>query len=194
MYSLENDSKFLSLVLRHKPHIIGIQILEEGWVLTQELLDKMAKNVRPISIDRLKLIVSEDNKRRYSFKEDFKYIRANQGHSTKVDMKFQPIEPPECLYHGTAVKNLESIMDKGLLKGNRQYVHLSQDRETAKKVGTRHGEPVVLLIESKKMHRLGYEFFQSENGVWLIDYIPTDFISYVESITTESGKEIVRYC
>ncbi|MBA4601968.1 RNA 2'-phosphotransferase [Thermoactinomyces mirandus] len=169
-------SKFLSKVLRHKPEIIGIQLDQNGWVNVKELLDACQK--RGILIDRktLERIVDTNDKRRFSFSEDGQKIRANQGHSIPVDLNLEPITPPDRLYHGTATRFLSSIYNKGLVKGKRHHVHLSGDPVTARKVGIRHGSPVILLVLAKEMHLDGYSFYRSANRVWLTDFVPVRYL------------------
>ena len=127
--------RFLSLVLRHKPETIGITLDKNGWADVKELIEKVKLSERYIDIEILERIVRENNKKRYSFNEDKSKIRANQGTYIKVELNLKEMIPPEILYHGTATKFLESIREKGILKRNRQYVHLSSDIETAKNVG-----------------------------------------------------------
>lgn len=170
------DSIFLSLVLRHKPELIGIKIENEGWVDVKNLLAKCEEFNRPISFESLKEIVKKDSKGRYSFKEDYKYIRANQGHSTSVDMKYNPLIPPLVLFHGTAEKNIISIKDIGILKQERQFVHMTKDLNAARASGARHGIPVVLKIDSARMTNDGYDFYCSENNVWLTEHVPAKYI------------------
>jgi putative RNA 2'-phosphotransferase len=80
------------------------------------------------------------------------------------------------LFHGTVGRFLASIRRQGLLKGNRQHVHLSEEPETARQVGARRGKPLVLTINAAQMHRSGHAFFRSANGVWLVDHVPPEFI------------------
>ncbi len=164
-------SKFLSLVLRHKPEEIGLVLDSDGWADVNELLQKT-----DISFEDLKEVVNSNDKKRFTFSDDFNKIRASQGHSIKVDLKLEPTTPPEILFHGTAEKNIVSILGKGLLKQDRNYVHLSADIDTAKKVGMRYGKPIVLKISALKMHQEGYKFYISKNNVWLTDFVPERFI------------------
>lgn len=168
----KTQSKFLSLILRHKPSTIGISLDGNGWAIVSELAEKM-----PIDLGLLHKIVWEDSKGRYSFNEDRTKIRANQGHSIDVDLGLVVETPPELLYHGTAVKSLPSIREKGLLSGSRQHVHLSPDVETAIAVGRRHGVPAVLTILAGDMNRSRYKFYQSANGVWLTESVPPTYIA-----------------
>ncbi len=170
------ESKFLSLVLRHRPDKIGIKLDENGWTSTEILIQKMIQQGFRIDQEKLEAVVKDNDKQRFAFNEDKTMIRANQGHSLKVDLEYQSVTPPEFLYHGTADRFLDSILKTGLEKRNRHHVHLSEDLETAIKVGERHGKVKVLKIASKNMHRLGYKFFKSENGVWLTDSVPVDFL------------------
>lgn len=176
---LERVSKFLSLVLRHKPEAAGITLDKNGWADVNKLVESIRKTMEPtFTHDDLTLIVVTDSKGRYSFDESGKRIRANQGHSIDVDVELEEVEPPELLYHGTATKYLESIQDKGLIPKSRQYVHLSENISTATDVGKRHGKPVVFTIHSHKMFEDGYRFFRSVNGVWLTKEVPTRYFGY----------------
>lgn len=171
-------SKFLSLVLRHQPEKIGITLDQAGWVLVAELLDACNRHGFSITEEELEGVVRTSDKQRFAFSDDQRMIRANQGHSVAVRLDYQPLTPPEVLYHGTAERFLDSIKAQGLLKGKRHHVHLSSDEATAIKVGSRHGKPVVLLIESLRMHKDGLVFYQSENGVWLTEHIPPAYIKF----------------
>ena len=178
-------SKFLSLVLRHKPEEIGLTLDENGWADVRELLDKMASFDGRLYITEGELfeVVATNNKKRFSFNDDNSKIRASQGHSIKVDVGLEPKEPPEFLYHGTSVKSVQSIIAEGIKPMSRQHVHLSKDKETAKQVGGRHGCPVILTVRAGKMFRemVGYDFYLSENKVWLTDKVPIQFIQFVDS-------------
>ena len=147
-------SVFISLVLRHKPDAASIQLDEHGWANVDELINGINSTGRKLDMEKLEEIVATDEKRRYSFNEDKTLIRANQGHSLPVDVELKEQGPPEFLYHGTAKRFLENIQAEGLKPMSRLYVHLSKDKETAIKVGKRHGEPVVLQVHSGKMFRL----------------------------------------
>lgn len=172
--SLETTSKFLSYVLRHKPDAIGLSLDPEGWANVHELI---AKADIPLDLAMLQEVVNSSDKKRFAISSDGLSIRANQGHSIAVDLGLEPVEPPELLYHGTAVRFLDSIREKGLMPQNRQYVHLSAETGTALKVGQRHGKPVVLRIHALRMHRKGHQFLQAQNGVWLTKVVPTEAIS-----------------
>ena len=169
-------SKFLSLVLRHQPEKIGITLDSSGWVSVSELLDACQNNRLPITKEELETIVSENDKRRFSFSEDRLLIRANQGHSVSVALEYQAITPPDSLYHGTIDRFLQSISELGLIKGKRHHVHLSEDIVTAEKVGARRGKPIVLKVHSGKMFQDGYLFYMAENGVWLTDSVPPSYL------------------
>jgi putative RNA 2'-phosphotransferase len=171
------SSKFLSLVLRHKPEAIGISLDENGWASTEELLSKTNANGHSLTLEELKEIVRTNDKKRFAFSEDFTRIGASQGHSVEVDLQLRTIAPPDVLYHGTAEKNIASIKQRGLLKGSSNHVHLSSDAATARKVGSRYGKPIVLTIDAKGMHEEGHQFFQSENGVWLTEQVPLQYIT-----------------
>lgn len=169
-------SKFLSFVLRHQPDAIGITLDVEGWANIPELIAAATNNGKPLDRDLIQTVVTTSDKKRFAISEDGLRIRALQGHSTEtVDIKYAEKVPPEFLYHGTATRFMESIRKDGLLPGSRQYVHLSQDEQTALAVGQRHGKPVVLIIKALLMHEQGFKFFQSENGVWLVELVPAAF-------------------
>jgi putative RNA 2'-phosphotransferase len=169
-------SKFLSLVLRHEPGLIGITLDTAGWVSVDELLRACGDYGQPLTLEALRALVEGSDKRRFSFSEDGRRIRANQGHSVPVELGYSPASPPAILYHGTVEKFLLSIMEEGLKRGARHHVHLSPDEETALKVGARRGKPLVLKVESGKMHADGYDFFISTNGVWLTEHVPTKYL------------------
>jgi putative RNA 2'-phosphotransferase len=175
-------SKFLSLVLRHQPDKIGLKLDSAGWVSVEKLLKACQNHGFPLTKNELEAVVTGSDKQRFSFSDDRLLIRANQGHSVDVDLGYQPIAPPEELYHGTVERFLISILDSGLSKGRRHHVHLSADLETAQKVGARRGVPVILRVMSGWMNRDGYLFFRSENGVWLTDNVPP---AYLEVISME---------
>lgn len=168
-------SRFLCLILRHKPDEIGITLDEYGWANVKELVKRVSKKYE-FSIDILEEIVRTDEKQRYSFNDDHTLIRANQGHSIPVDVELEAIEPPEYLYHGTAVKYVDSIGENGLIPKSRLYVHLSVDVETARNVGNRHGKPFIYRVCSGKMHRDGFIFYKSKNGVWLTKKVPVEYL------------------
>lgn len=174
--ALVATSKFLSLVLRHRPDVIGIRLDAEGWVSIEVLLAACAQHGRAISREHLDAVVRTNDKQRFAFSADGSRIRANQGHSVSVDLGLIHVEPPDLLYHGTVQRFLESIRRDGLTKGKRHHVHLSPDVQTATKVGQRRGTPIVLVIESGRMSRDGHNFYRSENGVWLTDALPPGYI------------------
>ncbi|GAA4107513.1 RNA 2'-phosphotransferase [Aquimarina addita] len=174
----KNISKFLSLILRHNPGKIGLQLDKQGWADVEELLQKINTSKPGLTMEVLEDVVKSCDKQRFAFNEDRSKIRANQGHSVKVDLEYTPVEPPEFLYHGTVGKFREDIRRKGLLKMNRHHVHLSVDRETAMRVGSRRGVPVILTVRSGDMYRSGIEFYQSANGVWLTDIVAAKYIEF----------------
>jgi len=165
-------SKLLSFILRHDPASHGIVLDEHGYANVEELLNKIH-----LDIDTLILVVKNNDKQRFSFNEDETLIRANQGHSIAVDLQLEPVEPPDTLYHGTVGRFINPIREQGLIKGNRQYVHLSADIMTANKVGQRRGAAVILTILSSQMFKDGYKFYLSKNKVWLTDHVPAKYIA-----------------
>lgn len=174
---LKHISKFISLVLRHKPDEIGLEMDEQGWVTVEELIRKMNQKGFVIDKDILNTIVETNDKKRFAFNADKSLIRANQGHSIEVDLDLQSLTPPDVLYHGTTDRFLDSILKTGLQKQKRQHVHLSATIETARTVGSRHGKPVILTIDTRAMHDAGFKFYLSENKVWLTEAVPVEFIS-----------------
>ena len=179
MNNLQSISKYISLILRHKPWVIGITLDENGWAKVDELIKGIAKD-RKFDMAMLEEIVRTDNKQRYAFSADKSLIRANQGHSVSVDVELKEKQPPEILWHGTGKKFETSIDKNGLVSKNRLYVHLSQDEETAVKVGERHGKPVLYNVFAKRMYDDGYKFYISENGVWLTEKVPARYIEKLE--------------
>ncbi|QNF32161.1 RNA 2'-phosphotransferase [Adhaeribacter swui] len=174
-------SKFLSLVLRHRPEKIGISLDENGWTDVTTLIQQVNKNGVPLSREVLKLVVETNSKKRFAFNADKTKIRASQGHSVNVNLDYTPQTPPAILYHGTSERHLKSILATGLQKQNRHHVHLSTDVVTARNVGQRHGKPVILRIDAEIMTKNGYLFYLSENQVWLTDHIPTEYLQIVAS-------------
>lgn len=168
-------SKYMSLILRHKPEVIGISLDEHGWADVSELMEGISRKY-PLNMELLEKIVAEDEKQRYSFNEDKTLIRANQGHSIPVDVELEKCTPPDKLWHGTGQKYVESINEIGLIPKSRLYVHLSRDFETAIKVGARHGKPVVYEVDTKAMAEDGYDFYLSVNGVWLTKAVPPQYL------------------
>lgn len=177
-HELISTSKFLSLVLRHQPETIGIRLDDQGWVEIDELLAAAIRSGSKLARPLLERVVRENDKQRFAISPDGKRIRASQGHSVEVHLGLQPVEPPQSLYHGTVARFLDSILASGLVRGNRQYVHLSPDMETAHKVGQRRGQPVILVVESGRMWRDGHTFYQAENGVWLTEAVPTEYLRF----------------
>lgn len=169
-------SKFLSLVLRHAPEEIKLNLDENGWADIDELILKSkTKNIN-FTVDELDEIVKTNEKKRFSFNDSKTKIRANQGHSINIEIGLEPSEPPHILFHGTGEKTIDLILETGIKKMNRQHVHLSQDLETATKVGSRHGKPKILKVRTGEMHQSGIVFFVSDNGVWLTDFVDKKYI------------------
>lgn len=178
MSKLTKFSRFLSYLLRHRPDEINLTMDSQGWVSVNELITNLEKEQKyKVNLDILKEIVDTDDKQRYSFKDDFKYIRANQGHSIDLDINFKEYKPSGVLYHGTATRFVDDIFDSGLKPMTRQYVHLSKDIETAEKVGSRHGNPIILVVDAVSMVSDGFKFYESDNGVVLIKEVPKKYIS-----------------
>lgn len=172
--SMTKTSKYISLILRHKPETIGINLDEHGWANVKDLIEGVNKTHK-LDMKMLEEIVETDDKQRYSFNEDKTMIRANQGHSIDVDVELEEAVPPELLWHGTGIKYVKSIDVEGLIPKSRLYVHLSSDPNTAIEVGKRHGTPAIYCIDALRMHEDGYKFYKSKNGVWLTKHVPAEY-------------------
>ncbi|MGX8688699.1 MAG: RNA 2'-phosphotransferase [bacterium] len=174
--NLTKISKYMSLILRHKPDVIGLALDPHGWADVGKLIRGIQGKYPEFNREILEEIVESDEKQRYSFDRYGMRIRANQGHSVHVDVEMEEKEPPEVLYHGTGRKSVSSILEKGLIPGSRLFVHLSKDPETARKVGKRHGEPVIFIVHAGQMAGDGYVFRLSQNGVWQIPRVPVKYL------------------
>ena len=177
MSRLVETSKFLSLVLRHDPASIGLSLDPQGWADIGELLAKAGASGHSFDREMLNRIVAESDKKRFTLSDDGHHIRAAQGHSVKVDLGLVPVDAPPVLYHGTADRFLDSILREGLKPQSRQQVHLSADLATATNVGSRHGRPAVLLVDTTAMQKDGHLFYRADNGVWLTDEVPPRYLS-----------------
>ncbi|AXH72870.1 MAG: RNA 2'-phosphotransferase [Caudoviricetes sp.] len=175
---LTKISKFLALVLRHKPETIGIILGSDGWTDIDTLTNKSNQYGMEITRDDIENIVNTNDKKRYSISDDGRMMRAEQGHSIEtIDIGYDSIEPPEFLYHGTSLKNKDIIFKEGISKMNRQYVHLSEDISTAKSVAKRHSKNIcIFIISVHDMYRNGYVFYKSKNNVWLTNNVPPQYI------------------
>ena len=187
--NLQKVSRLLAKVLRHAPEELGLTLDANGWIAADVLRDALAAKGLGITAEELTVIVQTSDKKRFTLTEDGSRIRAAQGHSVEVDLGIPPSTPPAVLYHGTAVKNLLSIRQEGLLAGNRQQVHLSADRETALRVGTRHGSPIILTVDARAMQETGeIAFYQAENGVWLTDYVAPKYLAPLQLDEQEANE------
>ncbi|WP_371168805.1 RNA 2'-phosphotransferase [Aliiroseovarius sp. 2305UL8-7] len=175
---MSKESKFLSRILRHEPELVGLSLGLGGWVLVDDLLRGIKRTGRTLKREELDRIVAESDKRRFTLSEDGRRIRAAQGHSVDIDLELPEAVPPKMLYHGTASANLDAIWAEGLLPGRRRHVHLSPDVETAIKVGTRHGRPVVLTVATGRMQSDGKAFWQADNGVWLTNAVAPEYLGF----------------
>lgn len=177
--SLTRTSRYLSLILRHKPEAAGITLDEHGWAEVPALIAGVSRT-RPLTVELLEEIVRTDEKQRYAFNADKTKIRANQGHSVPVDVELEELPPPELLWHGTGEKYRESILREGLIPKNRLYVHLSSDEAAAVKVGARHGRPVLFRVRAGEMSRDGFAFWRSANLVWLTKRVPPAYLDLID--------------
>lgn len=169
-------SKFLSLVLRHRPQTIGITLDAHGWTDVDVLLQKSAAAGVPLTLELLTHVVETNNKKRFAFNNKRDKIRASQGHSIAVELGYIAQEPPEVLYHGTASSFIKAILQSGIDKKGRHHVHLSKELDTALQVGQRHGKPYVFKVMARQMFNDGYAFYLSENKVWLTDHVPARYL------------------
>jgi putative RNA 2'-phosphotransferase len=169
-------SKYLSKHLRHEPERLGLVLEPGGWVRVDTLLAACAAKSFAVSEEELREVVERSDKQRFAFDCSGEKIRANQGHSVSVDLELEPAEPPAVLYHGTGAGSVDAILSGGLLRMGRHHVHLSAERETAVRVGQRHGKPVVFSVDTGRMVADGYTFFVSANGVWLVESVPVQYL------------------
>lgn len=166
----------MSLVLRHQPETANLTLETGGWVQIDDLLAGSAAAGFRFTRDELETVVESCEKQRFAIDDTDTKIRANQGHSAEVDLQLSPTEPPAELFHGTADRNLTDVLRDGLFKMARHHVHLSLDADTAKKVGSRHGKPVILVVDAAKMRADGHVFYCSANGVWLVEHVPPQYL------------------
>lgn len=173
---IKSVSKSMSYVLRHRPDAIGIKLDPNGWVDVGDLLGAFQRDGKRYTREIIDRAVAENDKRRFEFNEDGTRIRARQGHSIEVDLGYEPATPPDVLFHGTAKRNLDSVREKGLLKMNRHHVHLSTSKETMLAVAQRHGKPIILEVDAKRMHADGHVFYVTDNSVWLVDTVGPGYL------------------
>lgn len=174
---LLDTSKLLSYVLRHRPESIGLTLDANGWAEIDDLLVCCAAHGKSLDRALLDRVVAQNDKQRFAFSADGARIRASQGHSIAVDLALPAVAPPDVLYHGTASRFLKAILADGLHAGGRRHVHLSRDIGTARQVGTRHGFPVVLRVDARRMQGDGHVFYLSANAVWLTDAVPPRYLA-----------------
>lgn len=172
-------SKKMSHALRHAPERYGLTLDEHGWVAIDDLLAALRSRRaawRDLTRADIEQMMAAADKQRYAIDGD--NIRAQYGHSVKQKIIKQPQTPPDVLYHGTSPKSLDAIMREGLRPMRRQYVHLSADRETAEIVGRRHhAKPSILVVDAPRAHAAGVTFYREENGIWLSEPVPADFLT-----------------
>ena len=173
---LTRKSKLLSYALRHAPHAFGITLERGGWVSVHALLEALDAHGETVSQEELVQIVTHDEKQRFALDLDSNRIRANQGHSVSIELGYVPTAPPRTLYHGTVERFWQSIQQKGLHRGERHHVHLSESPDLARQVGARRGRPLILEVRAEQMAQRGFVFFRSANGVWLTEHVPPEFL------------------
>lgn len=182
-------SKLLSKILRHEPELVGVSLDSQGWVAVDELIHAIERAARKagapkrlrtlptVTKELIMAVVTTNDKQRFSLSVDREWIRAAQGHSIKIELGYAVVEPPAMLYHGTAWSNWANIAREGLKAQSRHAVHLSADVDTASRVGARHGRPMVLVVDAARMHRDGFAFSRSDNGVWLTTQVPATYLA-----------------
>lgn len=169
-------SKYLSYVLRHRPDSIGLVLDKEGWASVAEL-QAFSVDENPFTLQELYEVVETNDKKRFAFNEDKSKIRASQGHSIAVEIKFEKRIPKGVLYHGTVERNVKAILKQGLKSMNRTHVHMSDNLDTAISVGKRYGTPIILIVDAMSMYKDGLPLYISANGVWLADEVPAKYIT-----------------
>lgn len=169
-------SRFLSFVLRHEPEAIGLHLDREGWASVDELIAGARTRGRELDAETIAEVVATNDKQRFALSADGARIRAVQGHSVDVDLALAPIVPPALLHHGTATRFLEAIRREGLRPLDRRFVHLSATAAAAERVGARHGKPVVIAVRAFEAHEAGLVFHLSQNQVWLVRALPSEFL------------------
>jgi putative RNA 2'-phosphotransferase len=177
-------SKAMSLLLRHRPELGNLSLDAQGWVDMQALLEGLDHLGIQTDVEQVEEVIVSNDKQRFAWDEIRNRVRANQGHSVAVQLNLPEQEPPDVLFHGTVERFLTSIQENGLHRRNRQHVHLSGDEETAQKVGLRRGKPIILKVHAKRMHMGGHTFYLSENGVWLTDHVPVDYLLFPEGMNS----------
>lgn len=186
----EQLGKLLAWLLRHEPEAIGLALDPAGWVAIAELLAALERHGRRTSRAQLERVVANDDKQRFTITPEGRHIRAAQGHSIAIELGLEPREPPARLFHGTPSRFVAAICEAGLDRGKRHHVHLSSDPKTARSVGKRRGQPVVLEIDARAMHAAGHRFFCSDNGVWLTDFVPARFLGLVSARDSGQGSRV----
>jgi putative RNA 2'-phosphotransferase len=173
-------SKYLSRHLRHEPERLGITLQAGGWVTVDDLIAACARHNMILTRAELDEVVATNDKQRFAFDDTRTLIRANQGHSVEIDLQLDPADPPDVLYHGTGSGSVGAIFESGLKKMSRHHVHLSADLETARKVGSRHGKPAIFVVDAAAMQHDDYMFYRSDNGVWLINHVPAQYLRLID--------------
>ncbi len=179
MDDLKRMGKYVSMLLRHHPEEAGVILDEHGWTDVADLIEKVRPRY-PLTEELLHQMAFAPDKQRYEFSEDNKRIRAVHGHSVNVDLGYDETEPPAILYHGTAEKYRASIEEQGLIKKERQFVHLSENTKQAKEVGSRHGKLVLYEVDAGRMYKDGHVFYRSSSGVWLTDHVLFEYLKEIK--------------
>ena len=175
--NIKEKGKTLSYLLRHDNEAYDSGLIDcNGWRCVSELTGL------GFTQDELDEIVETNNKQRFEYNADKTRLRARQGHSIPVDVGLKETIPPDVLYHGTATRFIDSIKEKGLIPRSRLYVHLSADYGTAANVGSRHGKPYVIAVDCKRMVKDGFKFYLSNNGVWLTNNVPVEYLSFASDL------------
>lgn len=183
-------SKLLALVLRHRPDLVGVRLDGAGWAALPTLLDALVAHGQPVTRADVLRVVETSDKQRFTHDESADRIRANQGHSVPVDLGLAPVPPPGRLYHGTSVRSVTAILERGIQRRSRQHVHLSADYETAARVGARRGPFRVLVVDAAAMSASGHAFVRSANGVWLTAEVPPRYLALAPEPGGAAGRSV----
>jgi putative RNA 2'-phosphotransferase len=175
----EQLSKEISYTLRHNPKAYNLTLDESGWVAMEDLLSALnqKKNKQPVTEQDIVEMLKNSEKKRFEIMEG--RIRAYYGHSVPEKIELQPAQPPKVLYHGTTRRVVDAIKKEGLKPRGRQYVHLSQETETALLVGKRRDDwPVLIIVDAERAWQDGIRFYHGNEMVWLSDEIPAQYLTF----------------
>ena len=179
-------SKFLSLILRHKPQTVGLCLDEKGWADVGELIDLVSQQGIHISRELLEEIVGDSEEKSFVFNADKSKIRSYQEQSPKADLALISEQPPQYLVYCTTTRFLATMRSQGLIPGNQSHVQLSSDKLAAIQLGQRYGQSIVLTVKAAEMFQAGHPFYRSEQGLWLAETVPPWYIQFSRTKTNPS--------